>query len=169
MDYLALIALVIALSTMFVVLWQAILMRKAFQMEAFISLRDMAIRKNYNEGIALIETMEDLKDYESFTKHYSKEEQEKIYNCIEFLNFTAHLVESDFIKRQQVWDMYFMAYRISAKKLLPWWLVEQRKNHHSRLMAFERMCVLVNGISEEKILAFEKKAQIKLEKLKNKL
>ena len=81
-----------------------------------------------------------------------------------FLNFVATLGEEDYLKIQDGWDIYFMAYRISYDKLLPWWLAYQRQFHHHIFPSFERACLVTHAITPEMSNAFADKRKGQYEK-----
>lgn len=151
-----LLSAVVAFLALGAVLWQGNLAKKSNDLQAMIALRNTADRLQYSQGIDLISRMTS-RDYDSFEKEFSQEQRQQVLQCIEFLNFSAHMVEAGSLKQQQVWNIYFMAYRIVGKNLWPWWFEAQSKMHMNRFSAIARMCRLVLKVSGAEIKAFDKR------------
>jgi hypothetical protein len=154
-ELVSLISILIAVGALVLTLWQNILTRKAHQATALMSLEQLGIDRNYNQGIELIYGLMNYEDFTSFKQTESEATQSHIFNMVDFLNFAAHLVESGFLPRQSLWNLYFWTYRNCSQKLLPWWLEGQRQNNPQRFAAFERMCWEVGNVSEEAIRNFD--------------
>jgi hypothetical protein len=79
----------------------------------------------------------------------------------------AVLGEERYIKIQDGWDICFQAYRICHLKLLPWWLVAQRRSHPMVFPSFQRACLVIGAITDEQITDFDKNLVKKYVKLYN--
>jgi len=157
-EIISLVSLLIAMTALLLTLWQNFLTRQAAQAEVFIELEQLGREVHWEDGITLMVSLKDYSDFDTFAKSEPKEIQSQIYDTVHFLNFAAHLVESNFLPRQKVWDIYFWGFRICNMKLLTWWLQGQRKKKYSPLfVTFERMCKRVGKISDEEIAKFDEK------------
>lgn len=130
--------------------WQISLTRKAISAQSFLNLHQLEVLsrgKDGEDGIAAITTLKKYDNYADFEQNETERKQEAIYNAVAFLNFVATLSEEDYLKIQDAWDIYFMAYRISYDKLLPWWLDHHRKLHDNIFPSFERACLVTHEIA----------------------
>ncbi len=134
--------------------WQISVARKAISAQSFLNLHQLEVQsrgKDGEDGIAAIADLKKYNDYVAFEKDgdVPKSTRDAIYNAVAFLNFVATLSEEDYLKVQDAWDIYFMAYRISYDKLLPWWLDHHRKFHPNVFPSFERACLVTHAITSE--------------------
>lgn len=140
--------------------WQISVARKAISAQSFLNLHQLEILshgKDGEDGIAAITDLEKYDDYAEFERSVSESKRVAIYNAVAFLNFVATLSEEDYLKVQDAWDIYFMAYRISYDKLWPWWLKHHRESHHNIFPSFERACLVTHAITSEMSNAYDKK------------
>lgn len=130
--------------------WQNFLAKKAIRAQSFLTLHQLEMLsrgKDGEDGIAAITTLKQYDNYADFEQSEPESKREAIYNAVAFLNFVATLSEEDYLKIQDAWDIYFMAYCISCEKLLPWWLDHYRKLHRNIFPSFERACLVTNEIA----------------------
>lgn len=147
--------------------WQNFNARKALRAQSFLNLHQLEVLahgKDGEDGIIAITTLKKYDNYADFEQNESASKRDAIYNAVAFLNFVATLGEEDYLKIQDGWDVYFMAYRISYDKLLPWWLKHQREFHHHIFPSFERACLVTHAITPEMSIAFVKKRIDQFEK-----
>lgn len=140
--------------------WQNFHARKALRAQSFLNLHQLEVLahgKDGEDGIVAITTLKKYDNYADFEQNEPASKREAIYNAVAFLNFVATLGEEDYLKIQDGWDIYFMAYRISYDKLLPWWLAYQRQFHHNIFPSFERACLVIHAITPEMSIAFDNK------------
>ena len=156
-EIVALISVVIAVVAILLTLWQNILTRRATQSQVLLSLKEHAKDANYFDGMAAIMALKNYANFEAFQKAEPKENQKKIYETVDFLNFIAHLVEDEFLPRQTLWNYYFHAYRICNDKLMPWWLAGIRQSRFQGFTGLEKMCKRVGSISNADINKHEEK------------
>jgi hypothetical protein len=140
--------------------WQIFLARKAISAQSFLNLHQLEVLsrgKNGEDGLAAITTLKKYDSYTDFEQTEPESKREAIYNAVAFLNFVATLSEEDYLKIQDAWDIYFMAYRISYDKLLPWWLNHYRNFHLNIFPSFERACLVTHAITFEMTNAHDNK------------
>jgi hypothetical protein len=140
--------------------WQNFHARKALRAQSFLNLHQLEVLahgKDGEDGIVAITTLNKYDNFAEFEQNEPASKREAIYNAVAFLNFVATLGEEDYLKIQDGWDVYFMAYRISYDKLLPWWLEYQRQFHHNIFPSFERACLVIHAITPEMSIAFDNK------------
>ena len=89
------------------------------------------------DGMRFIGSLPDqaeISDFESFLS--TNESRASVVKTIDFLNHVAHLVFSDFVDKQDVWDIYFTSYRICSKKLMPNWIEFERSELRWSIWSF---------------------------------
>jgi len=136
------------------------LTRKAISAQSFLNLHQLEFLsrgKGGEDGIAAITALKKYDSYTDFEQGEPESKREAIYNAVAFLNFVATLSEEGYLKVQDAWDIYFMAYWISHDKLLPWWLDYHRKFHRNIFPSFERACLVTHAITDEMIKAHDNK------------
>ena len=140
--------------------WQTFLARKAISAQSFLNLHQLEFlshAKDGEDGIAAITALKAYNSYADFEQGEPESKREAIYNAVAFLNFVATLSEEGYLKIQDAWDIYFMAYWISYDKLFPWWLDYHRKFHPNIFPSFERACLVTHNITSEMINAHDNK------------
>lgn len=157
-EIVALMSVLIAVGALLLTLWQNILTRRSVQAEVFLTLENYALEQNYDEGISAIINLPVYESYEEFCMNESEDIQKSIYRTVKFLSYAAHIASKKFLPRQHIWDRYFYAYRISHKKLFPWWMEGIRGNYNPyRFATFEEMCNAAAEVSEEAIIEWDRK------------
>ncbi len=139
---------------------QNFLAAKAVRAQSFLNLHQLEVSsrsKDGEDGIVAITTLKKYDTYADFVQSEPESKREAIYNAVAFLNFVATPGEEDYLKIQDAWDVYFMAYRISCDKLLPWWLEHHRQFHQNIFPSFERACLVTRAITPEMINAHDNK------------
>lgn len=137
---------------------QNFLAAKTKRAQSFLNLHQLEFLsrgKDGQDGIASITTLKKYDNYADFEQGEPESKRGAIYNAVAFLNFVATLGEEDYLKIQDAWDVYFMAYRISCDKLLPWWLEYHRQFHQNIFPSFERACLVTRAITPEMINAHD--------------
>lgn len=140
--------------------WQISVSRRATGAQSFLILHELEVNsrgKNGEDGIAAITALKKYDNYAAFENDVQEDERDAIFKAVAFLNFVATLCEEDYLKVQDAWDLYFMAYRISYDKLWPWWLEYQRESHPKIFPSFERACLVAHAITPEMSKAYESK------------
>jgi len=155
-EILAFVSLIIAGLALLLTLWQNILTRKALQVQALLSLKEME-NENYPVGLYAIVSLKSYSSYNEFTQNESTSIQKAIYDTVDYLNFTARLVEEGHLPRQTVWSSYFWAYRKAREKLYPWWFEGQRKNNFRRFNSFNVVSQRIALVTDKQIEKFNKK------------
>ena len=142
--------------------WQISVARKAISAQSFLNLHQLEVstRKDGVDGIAAIAALKRYDNYTAFKQEVPENEQDAIYNAVAFLNFIATLSEEGYLKVQDAWDIYFMAYRISYDKLWPWWLEYQRESHRNIFPSFERTCLVTHVITSEMSDTYDRKRHL---------
>ena len=138
--------------------WQIALARKTINAQSFLNVHQLEVLsrgKDGEDGIAAIIALPTYRSYTEFEQKEPERKREAIYNAVAFLNFIATLSEGHYLKVQDAWDIYFMAYRVSYDKLFPWWLEHQRKLHPNIFPSFERACLVTQAITPEMINAHD--------------
>jgi hypothetical protein len=154
---LAVASLLIALTAIVLTLWQTFLQRKATQAQVFLHLLDKSDTPAVADGMELLATLPPYESYHAYLSDESPEVQTTVYRLVRFLNSTAILVEDGYVPRQEVWNLYFMDYRMAHQKLLPWWLGGLRNATYPQKFAnFERMCYAVASVKDEDVTRFDR-------------
>jgi hypothetical protein len=139
---------------------QNFLAAKAVSAQSFLNLHQLEVLsrgKDGEDGIVAITSLKKYENYADFEQSEPVSKREAIYNAVAFLNFVATLGEENYLKIQDAWDVYFMAYRICYDKLLPWWLEYHRQFHLKVFPSFERACLVIHAITPEMINAHDNK------------
>jgi hypothetical protein len=132
---------------------------KQLRAQSFLQLYDYNAKAYTDDGMDGIELLAKLPTYTSYDDFVTSESLAKrkaIYNTVAFLNFIAILAEGGYLNMQDAWNIYFWSYRLSYKKLFPWWLKEQHKYHPHAFAGFERACLTAGNIPEEQINTFDR-------------
>jgi hypothetical protein len=155
---LAVLSVVVAALSFGAVLWQGQQAARANELSAFISLETLSRKMNYGSGIDIISRIKS-ENLEDFRRDFTQVERQQVRECVEFLNFAAHLVEGGFLPRQRVWDIYFMSFRLVGIALQSWWFAGERQNLPQRFISTERMCRQALSVSDAEIDAYNRKKQ----------
>jgi hypothetical protein len=152
---------------------QISLARKAISAQSFLNLHQLEIASHGDgeDGIAAIAALAKYTNYPEFEKGVPDErKRDAIYRAVAFLNFVATLGEEGYLEVQDGWDIYFMAYWTSYKKLwhesTAWWLKHHRESHPNVFPSFERACLVTHAIPSDMSIAYDKRATV-IERISN--
>lgn len=152
----ATVSLAVAVTAVLLSLWQNVLQRRALQTQVFLQILEQSLTSDVTRGINVLISLPNYDSFEAYLAGESQETQDTVFRLVDFLNNTASLVEQGLIPRQQVWDVYFWAFRIAHQKLMPWWLEGIRQHSYSqRLSYFDRMSAQVAETTDQQIKAFD--------------
>lgn len=152
-NFLALISVVISITTILVVTWQTYLTRRALQFQGYLGLESFAEGSSLREGIRALNSLPPYTDYQTFLQKESAETQHVIYDTVQFLSSVAHLVNEGYLDKYQAWSRYFFSFRVCYDKLYPWYIQGLRNMRYGgeeiAYATLEAMCVLVHEADTE--------------------
>lgn len=122
------------------------------------NIKSLSNEYRFIEGMQVIRRLPNeakVSDFESVG--LSASDRDLIIKTVDFLNYISHLVFSELLDRQDVWNVYFTAFKTCHAKLLPHWIKEHRESYDYGYAAFEDMCVLVSSIPPADIPTFREK------------
>ena len=129
--------------------------RSSSELQTLISFREMSKEYDHTVGMNIISGLS-CTSYDDFLSEVPKDDQIAVRNCVEFLNFVAIMTRAGHIRKQSVWDVYFVSFRKKGEKLSPWWFVGERLNYPQKFKSAQAMASDVLNITEEEISNFDR-------------